>query len=101
VAERVSDEVTLTADALRNGEIDVVEPGPVVAIVDLEPPELGEVRLLFTDASAAASYLQDSVDWAETMRSEPMPVYRRYDDCPPAERYSVPGPPFNQNVRPR
>jgi hypothetical protein len=99
--ERISDEVTLTADALRDGDIDVVQARAVVAVVDPEPPELGEVRLLFTNASAAARYLQESRDWAMPMRSEPMPVLDSYDDCPPGQRYNAPGPAFNQNVRPR
>src|SRR5689334_21742850 len=51
--DRVSDEVRLTTDALREGEIEVVKPGPVVAVVDLEPPEPQEVRLLFTDIPVA------------------------------------------------
>jgi hypothetical protein len=51
------------------------------------------------DASAAASHLQGAPD--PGMRSHPMPVDRSYDDGPRAERDGVPGPPFNQQVRPR
>jgi hypothetical protein len=99
--ERVADEVELTADALMEGEIEAVQPGPVVAVIDFDPPEPQEVRLLFTHASAAAGYLQDAANWAVGQRSETMRVYGNYDDCPPKQRYSVPGPALSQLVLPR
>jgi hypothetical protein len=99
--ERVTDEVELTADALIEGEIEAVEPGSVVTAVDLDPPEPQEVRLLFAHSSAAAGYLQDAADWAVGQRSETMPVYGSYDDCPPEQRYAVPGPALSQLVLPR
>jgi hypothetical protein len=93
VREQLSDEVALTTDALMDGEIEVVEAGPVVALVDLEPPELGEVRLLFTHVSPAARCVQDAVEWrGGVMRWETMSAYRSYDECPPEQRYTEPGP---------
>ncbi|MDA0167143.1 hypothetical protein OM076_43180 [Solirubrobacter ginsenosidimutans] len=99
--ERVADEVELTADALMEGELEAVEAGPVVAVIDFDPPEPQEVRLLFTHTSAAAPYLQDRADWAEPQRSDTMPVYGSYEACPPGQRYTAPGPPLSQLVLPR
>ena len=99
--ERLADEVQLTADALIEGEIEAVAPGPVVAVVDFDPPEPQEVRLLFTHASAAAGYLQDAADWAVGQRSEALAVYRSYEDCPTEKRYTTPGPALSQLVPPR
>jgi hypothetical protein len=86
----LADEVTLTTDALIEGEIEVVKPGPVAAIVDPEPPEPQEVRLLFTDNSAAARYLQEAADWMEMQRSQTMSVYGSYDDCRPSSATPCP-----------
>lgn len=100
--EQMSDEVTLTTDALIDGEIDVVEPGTIVAVVDFDPPEPCEVRLLFSHASPAMSYIQAAIDWnAGMMRPETMPVYGSYDECPPEHRHTTPGPALSQHVRPR
>jgi hypothetical protein len=100
--ERISDELTLTADALMEGEIDPVAPGPVVAVGDFESTGPQEVRLLFTHTSDAERYLQDTLDWLAGMQwSDVRPVYGSYDDCPPDARYNVPGPPLSQHIRPR
>jgi hypothetical protein len=102
IRERVSDELTLTADALMEGDVAPVAPGPVIAVGEFESTGPQEVRLLFTRASDAARYLQDAVDWAAGMQwSDTRPVYASYDDCPPEARYNVPGPALSQHVRPR
>ncbi|MDA0160462.1 hypothetical protein OM076_09305 [Solirubrobacter ginsenosidimutans] len=99
--ERITDEVTLTADALTAGEIEVVEAGTVAAVVDFDPPEPQEVRLLFTHVSVAAPYLREAADWNVTLRAETTPVYGSYDDCPPEQRFTAPGLMPFQGVHPR
>jgi len=97
-----TDEVVLTAEALQDGEVEVVEAGTLVAAVDFEPPELGEVRLLFTHEEPAAPLIRETLEWGEgLLRTQRMPVYASYDDCPAEQRYAVPGPAFSQNVPPR
>jgi hypothetical protein len=89
--ERISDEVELTADALNAAEIEVVEPGPVAAVVDFDPPEPQEVRVLFAGVSAAGPYLSEAANWNVMLRTQAMSVYGSYDDCPAEQRFTAPG----------
>jgi hypothetical protein len=78
-----------------------VEPGPVAAVVDFDPPEPQEVRLLFARVSAAGPYLGEAAAWNLKLRAQTMSVYRSYDDCPPEQRYTAPGLMPFQLARPR